>query len=518
MPQFDFLIIGSGVAGLTFSIKVAERFPEAKVAIVTKDKESESNTRYAQGGIAVVLDELKDSFEQHIEDTLKAGDGLCNEEVVNLVVKEGPDRLDELINWGTSFDEKSKGKFDLGLEGGHTFHRILHHKDITGKEIESKLLQHVHNLSNIKILSHHFAIDLITQHHLQNAQKISNDAIQCYGAYVLDKKTGKIEPYLSKVTLLATGGAGQVYKNTTNPSIATGDGIAMAYRAKAYVEGIEFVQFHPTALYRPGHSGSSFLISEAVRGFGAHLKNEKGQRFMQNEKWGELASRDIVSRAIDKEMKRSGAECVFLDCRHLDMKAFQKHFPNIYKKCKEIGIHPAKEMIPVVPSAHYFCGGVKTNTNGMTTVKNLYACGECAHTGLHGANRLASNSLLEAVVFAHRCFLHASEHFKTVDIPDGVPEWEEEGTSQPDELILITHNWRELQALMSDYVGIVRSDERLNRALRRLEVMHEENEQLYKRTRISPQLSELRNLISVAYLIVQHSLKRKENAGAFFKQ
>lgn len=518
MQQCDFLVLGSGVAGLTFAIKVAERFPEGKVVIITKAGESESNTKYAQGGIAVVLDEVTDSFEQHVQDTLRAGDGLCDEEVVRMVVTEGPDRLAELINLGTSFDANKEGAFDLGKEGGHTNHRILHHKDITGKEIETKLLQQVHRLPNITVLSQHFAIDLITQHQIRST-KAKETPVQCFGAYVLNKETEKIATCLAKVTLLATGGAGQVYQNTTNPTIATGDGVAMAYRAKARVEGLEFIQFHPTALFDHGKSSPSFLISEAVRGFGAQLRNSIGERFMLGyDKRAELASRDIVSRAIDSEMKKSGDKSVYLDCRHLDMVAFKDHFPNILEKCDLIGLDLAEDMIPVVPAAHYICGGVKTDVHGQTSVKNLFACGECAHTGLHGGNRLASNSLLEALVFAHRCFETASELFVNAVLPDGIPEWDEEGTSTPDELILITHNRRELQAMMSDYVGIIRSEERLKRVLNRLKIMNEENEALYKKTKVSPQLSELRNMISVAYLIVQHSLNRKENIGVFFRK
>ncbi len=517
MRDFDFLVIGSGVAGLTFAIKAAQKHPDKKVAIVTKSQASESNTKYAQGGIAVVQNEFSDSFEQHVQDTLRAGDGLCDEEVVRLVVTEGPQRLDELIAWGASFDENNEGTYDLGREGGHTHHRILHHKDITGKEIETKLLTQISLLENIEMLSEHFAIDLITQHHIAGWKGKKED-LQCYGAYVLNKQTEKIETFISKVTMLASGGAGQVYQTTTNPKIATGDGIAMAYRAKARIEGVEFIQFHPTALFDHGESSPSFLISEAVRGFGAHLKNGKGERFMlKYDERAELASRDIVSRAIDNEMKKSGDECVFLDCSHLDMEAFEKHFPNILEKCQSMGLDLTKDMIPVVPAAHYICGGIKTNQQGQTTVGNLYACGECAHTGLHGANRLASNSLLEALVFAHRCFLSASELIESTSIPNGIPEWNEDGTSLPDELILITHNRRELQALMSDYVGIIRSEERLQRALNRLKVINEENEALYKRSKISPQLSELRNLISVAYLIIRKSIERKENVGAFFR-
>lgn len=517
MQEFDFLVIGSGVAGLTYAIKAAERYPNKKIGIVTKGDESESNTKYAQGGIAVVQDGIFDSLEQHVQDTLRAGDGLCDEEVVRLVVSEGPQRLSELIAWGASFDENNEGSFDLGREGGHTHHRILHHKDITGKEIETKLLDQVHRLPNITLLSQHFAIDLITQHHIKGIASLKN-SLQCFGAYVLNRKTEKVETLLAKVTLLASGGAGQVYQTTTNPKIATGDGIAMAYRAKARIEGVEFIQFHPTALFDHGQSSPSFLISEAVRGFGAYLMNASGERFMhQYDERGELASRDIVSRAIDNELKKSGDECVYLDCRHLDMEGFEKHFPYILAKCESIGLNLSRDMIPVVPAAHYICGGIKTNQQGQTTIKNLYACGECAHTGLHGANRLASNSLLEALVFAHRCFISASEIIDHTVIPTDFPEWNEDGTSKPDELILITHNRRELQAMMSDYVGIIRSEERLKRALNRLKIMNEENEELYKRSKLSPQLSELRNLISVAYLIVEKSLRRKENVGAFFR-
>lgn len=517
MQQYDFLVIGSGVAGLTYAIKVAQNFPQSKVAIVTKDKPSESNTKYAQGGIAVVLDTIKDSFENHITDTLRAGDGLCNEDIVRMVVTEGPERLMEMIEWGADFDEKSKGKFDLGMEGGHTFHRILHHKDITGLEIERKLLKQIDDLPNIHLLSHHYAIDLITEHHL--GKKGKTESIQCYGAYVLDRKTEKIETCVAKITLLATGGAGQVYQSTTNPIIATGDGIAMAYRAKARIEHMEFIQFHPTALYQQPQTSPSFLISEAVRGFGGLLRNSAGKLFMTKyDDRGELASRDIVSRAIDSEMKKSGDECVYLDCRHIDMIAFEKHFPNILEKCISIGLDLKKDLIPVVPAAHYLCGGIVTDEFGQTTINRLFACGECARTGLHGGNRLASNSLLEALVFAHRCYMKSGEIIDEINIPDGIPEWNEEGTTKPEELILITHNRKELQRLMSDYVGIIRSKERLTRASNRLRIMNEENEDLYKRTKISPQLSELRNLISIAYLIVQQSLARTENIGAFFRQ
>ena len=518
MYTFDYLVIGSGVAGLSYALKVAQNQPDARIAIVTKAGESESNTKYAQGGVAVVLDQLLDSFEEHIEDTLKAGDGLCDPDIVRLVVTEGPERLKELIEWGVDFDEKTEGTYDLGREGGHSKNRILHHKDITGLEIERTLLHAIHESHNISIFPHSFAIDLITQHHLKHNETTKQEQLQCYGAYVFDQVNEKIHTYKAKVTLLAAGGIGHVYQNTTNPLIATGDGIAMAYRAKARISHMEFIQFHPTALYQPGQSGSVFLISEAVRGFGAYLRTQQGERFMlRYDERGELASRDIVSRAIDAEMKKSGHECVYLDCRHLDPAGFGAHFPNILQKCKEVGIDVATDMIPVVPAAHYLCGGVEVDENGQSTLKNLYVAGESAQTGLHGGNRLASNSLLEALVFAHRCYLHSTETARATSVPDHIPDWDEEGTIQPEELILITHNRKELQALMSDYVGIIRKKERLDRAANRLKVLYEETEILYKKSKVSPQLFELRNLITVAHLIVRQSLERKENAGVFFK-
>ncbi|MDW3212066.1 MAG: L-aspartate oxidase [Reichenbachiella sp.] len=516
MVKHDFLIIGSGLAGLTYALKVARRFPDKTVAIVTKAAANESNTKYAQGGMAVVIDTVTDSYDQHIEDTLIAGDGLCDRDIVEMVVKEAPDRLKELLSWGAEFDKNNLGDFDLGREGGHSQNRILHHKDITGFELEETLLEQVNQCSNISLLSHHFAVDLITNHHIQEWKGREDN--KCYGAYVLDEETGKIETYLSKIVLLASGGIGQVYQNTTNPKVATGDGVAMAYRAKALIKHMEFVQFHPTALYdtRPGQT---FLISEAVRGFGAILRNRKGELFMAKyDERKELASRDIVSRAIDSELKKSGDEHVYLDCRHLDPDGFENHFPNIIQKCKELGIDWKQRMIPVVPAAHYLCGGVATNEFGQTQIASLYACGECACTGLHGANRLASNSLLEALIFAHRCYEKSSEEIEKVLELAEVPDWSEEGTTNPKELILITHNKKEVQAIMSNYVGIVRSNERLNRASNRLKVLYEETEDLYKRTKISPQLSELRNLITIAYLIVKQSQARTENKGGFYKE
>lgn len=517
MPEFDFLIIGSGIAGLTYAIKVANELPDAKIAIVTKADEKESNTKYAQGGIAVVIDEISDSYKQHVDDTLKAGDGLCKKDIVEIVVNEGPKRFKELVEWGVNFDKKSDGNYNLGLEGGHSKNRILHHKDITGFEIEETLLYQVRQNPNIHLFSQHFVVDLITEHHLTNTDSKQSKETQCFGAYILDATRKNIIPFTSKITMLATGGLGQVYLNTTNPTIATGDGIAMAYRAKIEIDSMEFIQFHPTALYH-STTNPSFLISEAVRGFGALLRNKSGELFMHHyDDRKELASRDIVSRAIDSELKKSGDECVFLDCRHLDLKAFKDHFPNILKKMNKIGIDITKDMIPVVPAAHYLCGGISVNEFGQSSIENLYACGECAYTGLHGANRLASNSLLEALVFADRCFKSSIKLIGNITLPENIPSWNDEGTTQPKELILITHNLKELQTLMSDYVGIIRSDERLEKATARLHLLYKETEELYKKAKISPQLIELRNMITVAYLIVQQSKKRKNNKGVFYK-
>lgn len=516
MKDYDILVIGAGIAGLTYAIKMAKGNPEKSVAIVTKTSETESNTKYAQGGMAVVLDKVNDSFEKHIQDTLVAGDGLCDEKVVKFVVEEAPARLNELIAWGSQFDKAQGGKYDLGKEGGHSENRIIHHKDITGAEIGRALLEQVHTLENIDLFSHHFAVDLITEHHL--AVELNGKERSCYGAYVLNEKTKRIETYRAKITLLASGGIGHVYQNTTNPKIATGDGVAMAYRAKARIKHMEFVQFHPTALYETDRKGQTFLISEAVRGFGAKLRDSNGDSFMHKyDDREDLASRDIVSRAIDAEIKKRGDDFVYLDCRHLDLEQFEKHFPNILNKCRSIGIDIAHDMIPVVPAAHYLCGGVEVDEYGQSKVDNLFVIGEAACSGLHGANRLASNSLLEALIFAHRAFKKSSNNLKGItDIPSP-PEWSEKGTTQPKELVLITHNRKEVQAIMSNYVGIIRSTERLNRANNRLRLLYEETEELYRKTKISPQLSELRNLITVAYLIIQQSLKRDENKGGFYR-
>ncbi len=517
MQKTDFLIIGSGIAGLTYALKVAGKFPDKRVMVMTKATADETNTKYAQGGIAVVNDLENDSFEKHIEDTLIAGDGLCNEKVVEIVVKEGPERVQEIIDWGARFDKEKDGDFKRGREGGHSEFRILHHKDITGWEIERTLLEALAKQPNIEFVKHCFVVDLITQHHLGYLVTKSTPDIECYGVYVLNLETHRIEKVVSKITLLATGGNGQVYRSTTNPSIATGDGVAMLYRAKGRIENMEFIQFHPTALYEPGRKGQAFLITEALRGEAGTLRNKSGEAFRERyDQRKDLAPRDIVARAIDSEMKRTGTEHVWLDCRHFSQKKFVEHFPNIYEKCLSIGIDITRHMIPVAPAAHYSCGGIKTDEWGRSSVRNLYACGECASTELHGANRLASNSLLEAMVFAHRCFLDSAERFPGLSFKENIPDWKAEGTTEPKEMILITQSLKELQQVMSDYVGIVRNDVRLHRAMRRLDLLWEETEQLYESSSLSPHLLELRNMITVGYLIVKCAGFRKESRGLHY--
>lgn len=515
--QTDFLVIGSGIAGLTYALKVAEACPGKTVTILTKTQSDETNTKYAQGGIAGVMDFDKDSFNKHIEDTLIAGDGLCNREVVEIVVKEGVERIKEIIDWGAQFDKEPDGDFKLGKEGGHSEFRILHHKDVTGMEMERALLEAIKRKKNIELVSHCFVLDIITQHHLGFLITKATPDIECYGVYVLNLATNKIEKILSRITLLATGGNGQVYRTTTNPAIATGDGVAMLYRAKGRIENMEFIQFHPTALYEPGVRGQSFLITEAVRGDGGILRNHNGEAFMERyDARKDLAPRDIVARAIDNEMKVGGTENVFLDCRHFGKEKFVEHFPNIYEKCLSIGIDITKHLIPVAPAAHYSCGGIKTDEHARTSIKNLYAAGECASTGLHGANRLASNSLLEAMVFAHRAYLDAVKNIDTTQYNQSLPDWKIDGTSSPKEMILITQSVKELKLLMSDYVGIVRNNERLQRAMKRLDLLFAETEELYKKTIVSPQLCELRNMITVAFLIVKSAEFRHESRGLHF--
>jgi L-aspartate oxidase len=509
----DFLVIGSGIAGLSFALKAAKH---GKVLIVTKSNEDESNTKYAQGGVAVVVDKHDDSFAKHIEDTLIAGDGLCDKDVVEIVVTEGPERINEIIGYGTNFDKNIDGIYDLAKEGGHSEYRVLHYKDITGFEIERALLDQIHQNPNIELYTHYFAVDLITQHHLGEFVDKSTTDIKCYGIYAFNSQTCVVDKILSKVTVMASGGAGHIYSITTNPTIATGDGVAMVYRAKGKVRNMEFIQFHPTALYNPGEY-PSFLISEAVRGFGGVLRRTNGEEFMyEYDSRGSLAPRDIVARAIDAEIKKSGEDYVYLDIRHRTKNDILTHFPNIYAKCLDIGIDMTRDMIPVSPACHYMCGGVMVNHTGQSSIMRLYACGECASTGLHGANRLASNSLLEALVFAHRIYQSAVKEFGENVIPEGIPDWDEKGVKLSNEDILVTHNVREMQKLMNDYVGIVRSDFRLDRAMRRLGLLYEETEAFYRHTKLSIKLCELRNLIQVSYLVVKSAMARKESRGLHY--
>lgn len=502
----DFLIIGTGIAGYSAALKCARA---GRVVIITKKSDSESNTNYAQGGIASVVSP-DDAFAMHVEDTLKAGAGLCHRDAVELIVTRGPEAIKELTDLGVRFTEKN-GALDLGKEGGHSKHRIVHAKDLTGREIERALINAVKSNPHITVHENHIALEVLTEHHLK--KPVAASKIHCYGAYALDIEKNEVKKFLSHVTILASGGCGQVYKHTTNPKIATGDGIAMAYRAGARVGNLEFMQFHPTSLYHP--EAQSFLISEAVRGFGAYLINGSGERFMERYSSAkELAPRDIVARAIDAEMKKRGESCVFLDLRHIQPAKTIEHFPNIYQRCLEFKIDITKEPVPVVPAAHYMCGGVVTNLHGQTDLQGLYACGEVALTGVHGANRLASNSLLEAVVFAEQVYQHASQWvqdnpFKKIDFP----EWDESGTFRMEEWILIAHNREEIQQIMWDYVGIVRSNLRLERAERRINLISEEIENFYKGTKVTDELIELRNLAKLAKLIIRCAKMRKESRG-----
>ena len=510
--KYDFLVIGSGIAGMSFALKVAEK---GRVGIICKTGISEANTFYAQGGIASVT-KPTDNFEKHIEDTLICGGGLCNREAVEKVVREAPSQIEELVNWGVNFDRDEQGRFDLHREGGHSEFRILHHRDNTGQEIQDSLIRAIKRHPKIELFENHFAVELITQHHLGVEVTKQTPDITCYGVYVLNQKTSKVETFLSKTTIIATGGVGNVYKTTTNPPVASGDGIAMVYRAKGEVQDMEFIQFHPTALYNPGER-PSFLITEAMRGYGGVLRTKDGKEFMQKyDERKSLAPRDIVARAIDNEMKTRGDECVYLDVTHKDAEETKSHFPNIYSKCLSLGIDITKEYIPVAPAAHYLCGGIKVDLNACSSIKHLYAFGECACTGLHGGNRLASNSLIEAVVYADAAFKHAVETIKDIEIREDIPEWNDEGTTQPEEMVLITQSLREVEQLMSAYVGIVRSDLRLKRAMDRLNILYKETENLFQRSVVTSQICELRNKINVGYLIIKHAMARKESVGLHY--
>jgi L-aspartate oxidase len=512
MNSVDFLVIGSGIAGLSFALK-ARKY--GKVCILTKDTAQETSTRYAQGGIAAVMYD-PDTYEKHIKDTMIAGCELSDPEIVRITITESTERVKDLIQWGVDFDKTKSGRYDLAKEGGHSEFRVLHHKDETGLEIQQKLYHQAKEDTQIEIRENYFAVELITQHHLGVTVTKHSTDIQCYGAYVYNPHTQKIETILAKCTIVATGGIGNVYGNTTNPSVSTGDGIAMVHRAKGLIRGMEFVQFHPTALFHPTER-PAFLITEALRGAGAKLKDLNGNEIMQKyDSRGSLAPRDIVARAIDNEMKISGNDHVFLDARHLDKFVFFNHFPNIYSKCLSMGIDATKDMIPVVPAAHYSCGGIYADPWGATTIENLYALGECASTGLHGANRLASNSLLESLVFSHRACMDAAKKINAISFQEGIPCWDAEGTVSNEEMILVTQSVKELQSIMSNYVGIVRSNLRLERAFDRLNILHRETEALYQRSVVTKEICELRNMVGTAYLIIREAMKRKESLGLHY--
>jgi len=510
--QSDFLVLGSGIAGLCFAIKAAGL---GTVSIVTKKGTVESNTNYAQGGIASVTDET-DSFDSHIRDTLEAGAGLCNEDVVRFVVTEGPARITELIDWGVEFtrsENNVESSYDLGREGGHTHRRVLHAKDLTGHEVERALIEETGRNPHISIYENHFAVNLITRSKLTGIPQFPD---RCVGAYVFDVDHSCIHTFRARFIVLATGGSGKVYLITTNPDIATGDGVAMAFRAGAEIANMEFIQFHPTCLYHP--EARSFLISEAVRGEGGTLRLKNGATFMEKyHPMKSLAPRDIVAKAIDRELKKSGDECVYLDITQHDRDFLKSRFPHIYMKCMELGIDMATEPIPVVPAAHYQCGGVRVASHGETNINRLYACGEVACTGLHGANRLASNSLLEALVFAHRIFTRISEVFDSTEEDSiAIPAWDPKGATESDESIMVSHNWDEIRMCMWNYVGIVRSDKRLERARRRIDNILQEINEYYWNFKITSELLELRNIAMVARLIIECSFLRKESRGLHY--
>ena len=514
--KYDFLIIGSGVAGMSYALQVANS-GKGKVALLCKTTMEEANTAKAQGGIASVTNLLVDNFEKHIEDTMIAGDYISDPEAVKQVVENAPAAIQRLVRWGVNFDKNEQGDFDLHREGGHSEFRILHHADDTGAEIQRGLMAAVKANPNIKVLENHFAVEIITQHHLGIRVTRRTPDIECYGAYILNPDTGKVDTYLSKVTLMATGGTGAIYQTTSNPNIATGDGIAMVYRAKGKVKDMEFVQFHPTVLFNPKETHPAYLITEAMRGYGGILRLPNGEEFMQ--KYDErlsLAPRDIVARAIDREMEIHGLDHVCLDVTHKNPEETRHHFPNIYAKCLSIGIDITKDYIPVAPSAHYMCGGIKVDLDGQSSIKRLYAVGECSCTGLHGGNRLASNSLIEAVVYAEAAAKHSIEVIDNYKFNENIPEWNDEGTMTNEENVLIAQDVKEVGQIMSTYVGIVRSDLRLHRAWERLDLLYEETEHLFKRVKPTRDICELRNMINVGYLITRQAIERKESRGLHY--
>lgn len=493
MQKTDILIIGSGIAGLFLAIKIAKKRPELAVTIMTKGKAENTNTKLAQGGVAIVTDLLNDSFEQHIQDTLQSGGGICDEEIVRMVICQAPERLEELIEIGVSFDKNPSGNWDLGLEGGHSTNRILHHKDNSGWEIEQKLLATIRQLPNITLLENHLVIDLKTEK--------EQDTMYCSGAFYFDKNNN-IQYIRARTIALSTGGCGQIFQNTTNPEIATGDGIAIALRAGAIIEDIQYIQFHPTALYET-NKNPYFLISEAVRGFGAHIVNEEGKRFVfKYDIRGELATRDIVSQAISKEMELSVKKHVYLDCRHLDSKTFYKHFPSITEHCINIGLHPERDLIPIVPVAHYQCGGIKVNENGATNIQNLYAVGECSRTGLHGKNRLASNSLLEALVFAHQASENINEAIDTIPFSPifFIPKGSENAGNTHSGFILSAK--KELKMIMTSFHA--NAEKNISKALDRIEELNAQTTSFIEKQNITMPLIELTNMLTVASIIIKH--------------
>ncbi len=513
--SYDYLVIGSGIAGMSFALKVARRHG-VRVALVCKTTLEEANTALAQGGVASVTNLEVDDFDKHIHDTMVAGDWLSDPAAVSRVVKGAPDQIKELIAWGVNFDKTADGSFDLHREGGHSEFRILHHADNTGFEIQRGLIEAVRSCPQIDVFEHHFAIEIITQHHLGKRVTRHTPDISCYGAYVLDLDSGNVDTFRAKITVMATGGVGDVYQTTTNPLVATGDGIAMVYRAKGTVSDMEFIQFHPTALFHPGDR-PSYLITEAMRGYGAVLRNKRGEEFMHKyDPRLSLAPRDIVARAIDSEMKLHGDEHVYLDVTHKDPEETRRHFPNIYAKCLSLGIDITKDYIPVAPAAHYLCGGIKVDGDGQSSIRHLYAVGECSCTGLHGGNRLASNSLIEAVVYADAAAKHAAAEIDHISLRDDIPQWNDEGTRHPEEMVLITQSIREVGQIMATYVGIVRSNLRLDRAWNRLDILYEETEKLFKCSKASREICELRNIINVGYLIMRQAKERRESRGLHY--